>query len=145
MKPILNLGVGRLGGWGMENDPVRTVRVRRSGEEIAELLRDYWTPTTGKSPTTSPSSSRLPYPALALSPTLNPLHESSANTPPKPSKKICRTMSISENPVRRSDARPMRPAQACPTRSNGSEFSDRVMGSPASPAADDVRQGGASR
>jgi hypothetical protein len=49
----------------MENDPVRTVRVRRSGEELAELLRDYWTPTTGKSPTTSPSSSRLPYPAFS--------------------------------------------------------------------------------
>src|SRR5260221_3736634 len=84
-----------------------------AAERDASLFRqrDYWTPTTGKSPTTSPSSSRLPYPALALSPTLNPLHESSANTPPKPSKKICRTMSISENPVRRSDARPMRPAQ----------------------------------
>lgn len=25
----------------MENDPVRRVRVRRSGEEIAELLQDY--------------------------------------------------------------------------------------------------------
>jgi hypothetical protein len=87
------------------------VRVRRSGEELAELLRDYWTPTTGKSPTTSPSSSRLPYPALALSPTLNPLHESSANTPHEPSKKIGKTMSISENPVRRSNARPMRPTQ----------------------------------
>jgi hypothetical protein len=37
--------------------------------------------------------------------------ESSANTPPKPSKKIGKTMSISENPVRRSNARPMRPAQ----------------------------------
>jgi hypothetical protein len=111
-------------GYGGIDDPVR-----RKGYEPAgfkplenpfyaalpygdmERGRDYCTPTTGKSPTTSPSSSRLPYPALALSPTLNPLHESSANTPPKPSKKICRTMSISENPVRLSDARPMRPAQ----------------------------------
>ena len=25
----------------MENDPVRRVRVRRSGEEVAELLQDY--------------------------------------------------------------------------------------------------------
>jgi hypothetical protein len=95
----------------MENDPVRTVRVRRSGEELAELLRDYWTPTTGKSPTTSPSSSRLPYPAFS---TISNA-ESSARIICKHTtqtvEKNGETMSISENPVRRSNARPMRPAQ----------------------------------
>src|SRR5258708_40194353 len=43
----LESGGWAAGGWGMENDLVRTVRGRRSGEEVAELLwglldADHW-------------------------------------------------------------------------------------------------------
>jgi hypothetical protein len=75
----------------MENDLVRTVRGRRSGEEVAELLGGLLDAEHWKIP--DDIAIIFPFILPGLSTISNA--ESSANTPSKPPKKICRTMSIS--------------------------------------------------